>query len=107
MVALKIAFMAALVPLALQLGLVSWPVLILQTARERMRSKLATEAGKAVYRRRKAIVEPVNGAVKEVQRVRSFLLRGLEKVTGEWNLVAACHNLLKIFRHAGALPVLR
>jgi len=53
---------------------------------------------KRIYAQRKAIVEPVNGQIKEVRGLRRFLLRGLEKVDGEWHLIAATHNLLKLFR---------
>jgi len=66
--------------------------------RERMRHKLRTEEGRETYARRKVIVEPVFGQVKEAQGFRHFLLRGLEKVSGEWSLVCTCHNLLKLFR---------
>jgi hypothetical protein len=44
-------------------------------------------------------VEPVNGQIKECQGLRRFLLRGLEKVDGEWHLFTATHNLLKLFRY--------
>jgi len=43
-------------------------------------------------------VEPVNGQIKEGRGLRRFLLRGLEKVDCEWHLIAATHNLLKLFR---------
>jgi transposase len=65
---------------------------------DRMRRKLETKAGKAVYARRKAIVEPVFGQIKEVRGFRRFLLRGLVKVKGEWSLVCLTHNILKIHR---------
>lgn len=66
--------------------------------RERMRLKLRTVAGREIYARRKAIVEPVFGQIKEAQGFRRFHLRGLAKVSGEWSLVCTCHNLLKLFR---------
>jgi|SRR5271168_2858221 len=69
-----------------------------QTARERMRQKLKTEAGQDVYRRRKAIVEPVFGQIKHWRGFRRFLLRGLSKVQAEWKLICLTHNLLKLFR---------
>ena len=71
----------------------------MQTARDQMQHKLRTETGKAIYARRKAIVEAPFGSIKEVQGMRRFLLRGLNKVQGEWNLATACHNVLKLFRH--------
>jgi transposase len=68
-------------------------------ARTRMARKIRSKKGARIYARRKAIVEPVNGQIKEVRGLRRFLLRGLEKVTGEWRLIAATHNLLKLFRY--------
>jgi len=66
--------------------------------RERMARKLATKRGRAEYRRRKAIVEPVFGQTKEARGFRRFRLRGRAKVTAEWHLVCAVHNLAKLFR---------
>jgi hypothetical protein len=43
-------------------------------------------------------VKPVNGQIKETRGFRRFLLLGLEKVNGEWALIATIHNLLKLFR---------
>jgi len=40
----------------------------------------------------------VNGQIKQARGLRPFLLRGIEKVDGEWHLIAATHNLLKLFR---------
>ena len=65
---------------------------------DRMRRKLKTKAGKAVYATRKAIVEPVFGQIKQARGFRQFLLRGIDKVRGEWSLVCLTHNLLKIYR---------
>jgi hypothetical protein len=67
-------------------------------AKTRMARKLRSKKGSAIYAQRKAIVEPVNGQIKECRGLRRFLLRGLEKVNGEWHLIAATHNLLKLFR---------
>jgi hypothetical protein len=63
-----------------------------------MREKLDGEEGRAVYARRKAVVEPVFGQIKEVRGFRHFSLRGLERVSGEWQLICLTHNLLKLFR---------
>jgi hypothetical protein len=74
---------------------------------ERMRQKLRSEPGRALYKMRKAIVEPVFGQIKGVRGLRRFLLRGLDKVRDEFKLIAMTHNLLKLFRHgrvARALP---
>ena len=65
---------------------------------DRMRRKLKTKAGKAVYAARKAIVEPVFGQIKQARGFRRFLLRGLEKVRGEWAMVCLTHNILKLYR---------
>lgn len=63
-----------------------------------MRHKLQTPAGRDVYARRKAVVEPVFGQSKEVRGFRRFSFRGLPKVTAEWALICLTHNLLKLFR---------
>ena len=67
------------------------------TAKEAMRHKLRTEAGRAVYKMRKAIVEPVFGQIKERRSFRRFSLRGLNHVRCEWKLVCAVSNLRKLF----------
>jgi transposase len=72
---------------------------------ETMREKLRTEAGRAVYKMRKAIVEPVFGQIKEQRGFRRFSLRGKENVSREWKLVCAVSNLLKLFRAGGALEM--
>jgi hypothetical protein len=73
------------------------------TAQERMAAKLRTPAGKALYTRRKGIVEPVFGQIKEARGFRRFLLRGLATIRGEWRLVCLTHNLLKIWRYGHVL----
>jgi transposase len=65
---------------------------------DKMRRKLQTKAGAAVYAARKAIVEPVFGQIKQARGFRQFLLRGIKKVRGEWALVCATHNILKMYR---------
>lgn len=65
---------------------------------DRMRRKLQTEVGAAVYAARKGIVEPVFGQIKQARGFRQFLLRGLKKVQGEWALVCLTHNILKLHR---------
>ena len=72
------------------------------TAKERMAAKVRTPDGKALYARRKVIVEPVFGQIKEVRGFRRFLLRGLAKIRGEWRLVCLGHNLLKLWRYGCA-----
>ena len=66
------------------------------TLRERMAIKLKTERGAAVYARRKAIVEPVFGQI-HTRQGKFLLLRGLEQTRHEWDLIAGCHNLMKLF----------
>jgi hypothetical protein len=68
--------------------------------KEAMARKLATKSGAAIYSRRKVIVEPVFGQIKEARGFRRFLLRGLHKVRGEWSLIALTHNLLKLHAYA-------
>jgi transposase len=75
---------------------------LLATAQERMAAKVRTPEGRAVYARRKVIVEPVFGQIKAGRGFRRFLLRGLDNIRGEWRLVCVTHNLLKIWRYAGA-----
>ena len=72
---------------------------------EAMRHKLRTEAGRAVYKRRKAIVEPVFGQIKEQRGFRRFSLRGKQNVGCEWRLVCAASNLLKLFRAGWVLEM--
>jgi transposase len=69
------------------------------TAQEKMRAKLRTARGRAVYGLRKGVVEPVFGQIKGARGFRRFSLRGLEKIRGEWRLVCLTHNLLKIWRY--------
>jgi transposase len=75
------------------------------TAKERMAAKVRTPEGRAVYARRKVIVEPVFGQIKEGRGFRRFLLRGLKKMRGEWSLVCLTHNLLKLWRYGCAPSV--
>jgi len=68
------------------------------TVKDRMARKLQTVKGRRLYGKRKGIVEPVFGQIKHVRRFRQFLLRGIGKVTSEWELICLGHNLLKLFR---------
>ena len=69
------------------------------TTKERMARKLHTVKGRNTYKKRKQIVEPVFGQIKEARGFRRFLLRGLEKATAEWHLICLTHNLLKLHRN--------
>jgi transposase len=65
---------------------------------ERMERKLRTKAGRKVYARRKAVVEPVFGQIKQARGIRQFLLRGLAKAKAEWALICLTHNVVKMHR---------
>jgi transposase len=67
------------------------------TPLEAMLHRLATPEGKKLYARRKHIPEPVFGIIKSVLGFRQFLLRGLDKVRGEWSLVTMVWNIKRIF----------
>jgi transposase len=71
------------------------------TVIDRMARKLHTKAGAAIYARRKAIVEPVIGQIKQARGFRQFLLRGFAQVQAEWSLVCTTHNILKLYRLYG------
>jgi transposase len=75
------------------------------SVKEKMQHKLRSAAGKALYAARKHIVEPVFGQIKGVRGIRKFLLRGLEKVSAEWNLICLTHNLLKIWRRQTSVGI--
>ena len=62
-----------------------------------MKHRLRTKAGKAVYAMRKSTVEPVFGIIKSVMGFRQFLLRGLDAVKGEWDLVCIAFNLKRLY----------
>ena len=64
---------------------------------DRMKRKLQTKVGKAVYAARKCVVEPVFGQIKQARGFRQFLLRGKEKVRAEWALVCLTHNILRLY----------
>ena len=72
------------------------------SAKEQMAAKVRSPEGRLIYAQRKVIVEPVFGQIKEARGFRRFLLRGLEKIRGEWSLVCLTHNLLKIWRYGDA-----
>jgi transposase len=69
------------------------------TARERMDRELRTKRGKALYKRRSVLVEPVFGMIKSVRGMTRFVRRGLGACEHEWKLICATHNLLKLWRN--------
>ena len=72
--------------------------------RDRMRRKLRTKRGRQRYALRMETVEPVFGQIKAGRGFRQFLMRGLDKVNGEWSLICTGHNLLKLFRCGRLAP---
>lgn len=68
------------------------------TPKQKMARRNRTKKGRKEYARRKAIIEPVFGQIKHCQGFRQFLLRGLNQMQGEWQLVCLTHNLWKLFR---------
>lgn len=70
---------------------------------ERMRHRTATAAGRARYKLRQQTVEPVFGIIKEILGFRRFSLRGLAKVSLEWDLVCLAYNLKRLHRLGAAL----
>jgi len=64
---------------------------------DRVRRKLMKKSGRRTYALRKQIVEPVFGQIKSARGLRQFLLRGREKVQGDWSLLCTTHNLLKLW----------
>jgi len=69
------------------------------TAKQRMTRKLRTKKGREMYAKRKGMIEPIFGQLKQVLGFRQFSLRGLASMRGEWRLMATVHNLLKLWRN--------
>ena len=67
-----------------------------------MQARLASEEGRALYRRRSATIEPVFGQIKN-RGIRRFQRRGQTACASEWKLIAATHNLLKLWRYSAAI----
>ena len=64
-----------------------------------MRRVLSTELGRALYRKRQAMIEPVFGHTKFNRRIDRFQRRGRSAARAEWRLITATHNLLKLHNH--------
>ena len=75
------------------------------TPKQRMARKLRTKKGRAVYARRKTIVEPVFGQMDTVQNARQLLLRGKRAARAQWRFHCAVHNLLKLHRAGGLVLI--
>src|SRR5947208_3200488 len=69
------------------------------SAKQRMARKLRAKKGRELYARRKGMIEPIFGQLKQVLGFRQFSMRGLASMRGEWRLMATVHNLLKPWRH--------
>ena len=69
------------------------------SAKQRMARKLRTKTGREKYAKRKGMIEPIFGQLKQVLGFRQFSMRGLSSMRGEWRLMATVHNLLKLWRH--------
>ena len=63
---------------------------------DRMKVKQKPPEGRAEYGKRKSVVEPVFGIIKEVLKLRQFLLRGMKKAKGEWTLACMAYNLKRM-----------
>ncbi|MDT8367522.1 MAG: IS1182 family transposase [bacterium] len=74
------------------------------TTTQRMTRKLQTVKSRFIYAKRKHIVEPVFGQIKEARGFRRFSFRGLDHCQDEWDLVCLTHNLLKLFRYGKWKP---
>jgi len=69
------------------------------SAKQRMARKLRTKKGREMYAKRKGMIEPIFGQLKQVLGFRQFSMRGLASMRGEWRLLATVHNLLKLWRY--------
>jgi hypothetical protein len=70
---------------------------------EQMRRRLRSDGGGALYKRRMTMIEPIFGQTKSNRGADRFQRRGLPAVRSEWRLLAATHNLLKLWRASSAL----
>jgi hypothetical protein len=70
------------------------------TELQKMERKMKTKRGSAIYAKWATSAEPVFGQIKEARRARRFQRRGLSAVDCEWKLLAATHNMLKMWRTA-------
>lgn len=68
------------------------------SARDRMERKLLTKRGRALYKKRSVIIEPIFGQIKDARGLDRFARRGLAAADSEWKVICLTHNLLKIWR---------
>ena len=69
-----------------------------------MSRKLRTQEGRCTYAKRKHIVGPVFGQIKQIRGFRQFSLRGHEICQQEWDLIGLTHNNLKLFSSSRTPP---
>jgi len=69
-----------------------------------MDRKVSNKKGRALYKRRQAIIEPVFGQIKDARGIRGFMRRGKAACESEWKRICGTHNLLKLYRRALAKP---
>jgi hypothetical protein len=67
-----------------------------------MRRVISSEAGRALYSKRKHTIEPIFGQIKHNRRIARFQRRGVEACRSEWRLIATTHNILKLWRATSA-----
>lgn len=65
---------------------------------DKMDRKVSNKAGRAAYRKRQHIIEPVFGQTKDARGARRFMRRGKAAAASEWKLLMGTHNLLKLYR---------
>ena len=71
------------------------------TSVEKMKHRLQTIEGKAIYAERKSVIEPIFGIIKHIMGFRQFMLRGFKKAQGEWSLVCMAYNLKRLYTIMG------
>ncbi|MHB8328928.1 MAG: transposase [Acidimicrobiales bacterium] len=67
---------------------------------EKMDRKVLTDSGRAIYKKRQHIIEPVFGQTKDARGARRFIRRGKAAAQSEWKLLMGTHNLFKIYRRS-------
>jgi len=75
------------------------------SAKQRMARKLRTKQGREMNAKRKGMIEPIFGQLKQILGFRQFSLRGLASMRGEWRLMATVHNFLKLWRHGQTIAM--
>ena len=84
----------------LQAIIPSGPLRADATLVDKMDRKVSTVSGKAIYKKRQHIIEPVFGQTKDARGARRFMRRGKAAADSEWKLLMGTHNLLKLYRRS-------